>query len=238
MSYAATRIGLIGDVHAEHQRLEIALDRLHSMNVDAILCTGDIVDGQGCPDTSVQLLRDADVMTVRGNHDRWLLQDKARHVPHAHFSENLSSDTIDYLNGLPVQTEINTVDGKLLLCHGVAHDDLRKVWPGTERMPAERSSILDDIIREGDVRYMINGHMHFRTIIHFDALTLINAGTLKGEHWPGFSLLDLEEKEITAYEFQENTSSEVKKQALQEPHHTVWTDTQAFSGGWEPVRLF
>lgn len=234
----AKRIGLIGDVHAEHERLEIALDGLQAMDADTILCTGDVVDGRGCPDISVRLLRDAGVTTVRGNHDRWLLQDKVRHIPQAHFSDQLNTETVEYLNNLPIQAEIDTIDGKLLLCHGVAHEDLRKVWPGTDRMPAERSSVLDEIISEGNLRYMINGHMHFRTIIHFESLTLINAGTLKGEHWPGYSLLDLEAQEITAYEFQDDTSTEVKKQALQEPHHTVWPDTQAFSGGWDPVRLF
>lgn len=234
----AARLGIIGDVHAEHDRLAVALDYLHGHGVDEILCTGDIVDGRGCPDSSVRLLQQADVTTVRGNHDRWLLQDKARHVPQAHFAENLAPETLDYLNELPMQAEVDTIDGTLLLCHGVADDDLRKVWPGTERMPAERSSLLDDIIRTGDIRYMINGHMHFRTIIHFESLTLINAGTLKGEHWPGFSILNLDEAEITAYEFREDGISMTKQQPIQEPHHTVWSDTQAFSGEWEPVRLF
>ncbi len=234
----ASRIGLIGDVHAEHDRLKTALEHLHQLDVDEILCTGDIVDGRGCPDASVHLLKEANVTTVRGNHDRWILQDKARHVPHAHFAGDLKDATLEYLHKLPTQESVETTDGTLLLCHGVADDDLRKVWPGTDRMPPERSEILDNIISEGSVRYMINGHMHFRTIIHFASLTLINAGTLKGEHWPGFSILDLEAGDITAYEFQEDTIIMTKKQPVQEPHHTVWSDTQDFSGGWDPVRLF
>ena len=201
---SAAKLGIIGDVHAEHDRLAMALEHLHQLDVDEILCTGDIVDGRGCPDVSVELLKQASVTTVRGNHDRWLLQEKARHVPQAHFAEDLSGDTLEYLDNLSTQETIATIDGNLLLCHGVADDDLRKVWPGTERMPAEKSKGLDEIIRGGEFRYVINGHMHFRTIIHFEALTLINAGTLKGEHWPGFSILDLEEAEITAYEFRED----------------------------------
>lgn len=235
---SAERIGIIGDVHAEHDRLEMALEHLHQLDVDEILCTGDIVDGRGCPDASVQLLKQAGVTTVRGNHDRWLLQEKARHVPQAHFAEDLCSDTLEYLDTLATQETIETIDGNLLLCHGVADDDLRKVWPGTERMPAEKSKGLDEIIRGGEFRYVINGHMHFRTIIHFESLTLINAGTLKGEHWPGFSVLNLDAQEITAYEFRDDGIMLTKQQPIQEPHHTVWANTQAFSGGWDPVRLF
>lgn len=105
-------------------------------------------------------------------------------------------------------------------------------------MPAEKSKGLDDIIRSSKFRYLVNGHMHFRTLIHFETLTLINAGTLKGEHWPGFSVLDLDAQEITAFEFRDNNIMLTKQQPIQEPHHTVWSNTQAFSGGWEPVRLF
>ena len=38
-------IGLIGDVHAEDELLEAALDYLKGKNVEAILCTGDVADG-------------------------------------------------------------------------------------------------------------------------------------------------------------------------------------------------
>ena len=36
------RIGIIGDVHAEHLRLSAALEYLGESEVDAVLCTGDL----------------------------------------------------------------------------------------------------------------------------------------------------------------------------------------------------
>ena len=105
-------------------------------------------------------------------------------------------------------------------------------------MEIERSGELDRIIADGDYRYVINGHMHFRTLIHFEALTLINAGTLRGEHWPGFSLVDFQTEEITAWEFKEDGINLAKVHHLGDENHVVWQDTQSFSGGWEPVRLF
>jgi predicted phosphodiesterase len=233
-----SRLGIIGDVHAEHERLALAIDHLSKLSADAMVCTGDIVDGIGCPNESVQLLVDANVHTVRGNHDRWLLEDKARHVPYAHAMSDLSEDTTTYLRNLPTFIELDTIAGRLMLCHGIGEDDLRKVWPGTERMPPERSKKLDSIISAGEFQYVINGHMHFRTIIHFDDLILINAGTLKGEHWPGFSLIDFENHEVLAYEFRDDTVHHAKTQALVENHHVIWPDTQSFTGDWEPVRLF
>ena len=232
------KLGVIGDVHAEHHRLEAALEHLQCLDTDAIVCTGDIVDGIGCPNESIQLLGDASVHTVKGNHDRWILQDKARHIENAHSLAELSKESLSYLTSLPTQVTLDTIRGKLLLCHGVADDDLRKVWPGTERMPIERSHLLDKIILDGEFQYLINGHMHFRTLIHFEALTLINAGTLKGEHWPGFSVIDFEAEHITAFEFFEDQIRLVKTHDLIREEHTIWSNTQSFCGEWDRVRLF
>ena len=238
MTDVISRLGVIGDVHAEDSRLQQALEHLADLELDAIVCTGDIVDGVGCPNESVKLLQANDVHTVRGNHDRWVMEEKARHVPDAHRLEELSDDTRRYLDNLPTQITLNIVHGPLLLCHGIADNDLKKVWPGTERMGIERSLELDEIIASGNYRYVINGHMHFRTLIHFETLTLINAGTLRGIHWPGFSMIEFDEHRITAYEFRDDTINLVRSHSLVDDSHEVYEDTQAFSGGWEPVRLF
>ena len=232
------KLGVIGDVHAEHRRLSSALGYLQSLNVDATVCTGDIVDGLGCPNESIRLLHSAATYTVRGNHDRWIIEGKARQIEHAHLTTDLSEDSLSYLVSLPRQVTLDTIKGKLLLCHGVADDDLRKVWPGTESMPIERSHLLDDIILAGTYKYVINGHMHFRTLIHFEELTLINAGTLKGEHWPGFSVIDFETEQITAFEFRNNKIKPVKVRDLTDETHKIWANTQSFCGEWDPVMLF
>lgn len=232
------KLGVIGDVHSEHHRLEATLAHLEGLDTDAIVCTGDIVDGIGCPNESIKLLDSASVFTVRGNHDRWILEDKARHIKDAHSVTELSEESLSYLASLPSQVTLDTIRGKLLLCHGVADDDLRKVWPGTEKMPIERSHLLDKIIFEGEFQYLINGHMHFRTLIHFEGLTLINAGTLRGEHWPGFSVIDFEAEHITAFEFCGDQIRLVKTHDLTQEAHTIWSNTQSFCGDWDPVRLF
>ena len=91
------KLGVIGDVHAEHHRLEAALEHLESLDTDAIVCTGDIVDGIGCPNESIKLLDNSAVFTVRGNHDRWILEDKARHIEDAHSVAELSEESLSYL---------------------------------------------------------------------------------------------------------------------------------------------
>lgn len=240
---AIRQLGVIGDVHAEDERLAQALEFLAGEGVCSTVCTGDIADGRGCADTSIRLLQKHKVQTVRGNHDRWLLEDKARHVSNAHRRDDLHEDSIGFLARLPSQVQIATVAGSLLLCHGVAKNDLRKVWPGTDRMPAESSHELDNIIEDDEHRFLINGHMHFKTMIHFHGLTLINAGTLMGERWPGFSIIDFEKRFVRAFIFNKGDGdcglTQTKVTQLDpEPHHQIWKNTQAFSGNWDPLLLF
>ena len=61
------RIGIIGDVHAEHQRLETALHLLEKKIVDLLLCTGDLADGRGDLDACCRMLTDAGALVVAGN---------------------------------------------------------------------------------------------------------------------------------------------------------------------------
>ncbi len=236
------RIGVIGDVHAHHRNLQVALDYLTAQQIDVLICTGDIVDGEGDVAACVDMLKQADVVTVRGNHDRWLLQEKVRHVPHAHHLHELQDGVVEFLRQLPVQVHLDTVAGPLLLCHGVARDDLRKVWPGTERMAAERSDALDALIEQGHLKLMINGHMHYRTLIHFHALTLLNAGTVRGDHRPGFSMLDLTDNVVHGYEVFADARckvEQVKTLNLAPEHHTrVFKDTSHFDDRWDPVTLY
>ncbi len=234
------RLGVIGDVHGEHRRLDAALNFIIGAGVDAICCTGDVADGQGCVDTCCALLESADVLTVAGNHDRWLLADRMRSVPHAHDRAQLNGASLDYLAALPVMRRIETPSGSALLCHGVGENDLRKVWPGSARMPVERSPELDALIARGDTHWVINGHLHYRVIVNFERLTVLNAGTLKGEHRPGVSILDFDCGTATAFEFgTEGSLHRVAERPLRDDaERRVWCDTQEFDGAWTPVTLY
>ena len=234
-----SRIGIIGDIHAEHEHLARALTFLDGHGVDAVLSTGDVADGRGCLETCIELLEAYAVLAVRGNHDRWVLEQKARHVANANLRDDLSDKAVTYLEALPQERRLCTPRGTLLLCHGVGTNDLRKVWPGTERLAPQRSPELDTLLTSGEVRIMVNGHVHYRTLIHFEALTLLNAGTLKGDHRPGFSVLDLDQDYVESFEFDGDGLTSVKRQPFfARPHHRVFASTQHFDGAWEPVTLY
>jgi predicted phosphodiesterase len=233
------RVGVIGDVHGEHERLAVALDWLAGQRVDALLCTGDIADGRGCLRQSSALLRQAGAITVAGNHDRWLLQDRVRHLPDAHRIDDLDDDTQGFLADLCRTRSLMTVAGPVLLCHGVAEDDLGKVWPGTERSKVARSLELDRLIEADTYRFVINGHLHFRVLVDFERMLLINAGTLKGPHG-GVSVVDFEAGSVAAFEVEVGrpTRRVVEHPLAPGPERRIWRNTAEFDGRWQPVLLY
>jgi len=198
----ARRIGLIGDVHTEYARLRTAIAHLRSQGVDLLLCTGDVPDGAGTPadvDRCCALLRDEGVLTVCGNHDRWLQDNEMRDLEGATASYELAPRTVEYLASLPLTIEIHTPLGLALLCHGLGDNDMAQV------QAHERGKELDDnadlqALKSSAYRVVMNGHTHKAGVIDIEPLTLINAGTLRRDRNPCCSTIDCEEAEVTFFD--------------------------------------
>src|SRR4051812_39336019 len=71
------RVAAIGDIHAESVSLELVLDYV-SGQVEQIFAVGDVVDGLGDAARCCELLRGNNVEVVRGNHERWILNNEMR----------------------------------------------------------------------------------------------------------------------------------------------------------------
>ncbi|RYZ76700.1 MAG: metallophosphoesterase [Proteobacteria bacterium] len=183
-------LGLIGDVHAEAERLEAALLFLRQMGVEHILCVGDIVDGPGDVDRCCELLDQARVAVVRGNHDRWLVDNQMRDLPEATQREALSDRSKTFIESLPTTRTFETVAGRLLLCHGLGDNDMQSITPQDYGYALEVKDELHELIQQRQFRFIVNGHTHRRMVRHFEHLTVINAGTLYHAHEPCIALVD------------------------------------------------
>jgi putative phosphoesterase len=192
MSRSYRRIGLIGDIHAEDEFLERALDVLGRRGVDFVAATGDIADGSGSVDRCCSLLESHRVVIVRGNHDRWLLAGSARDLPNATPADGVTVESRRMLAQLPEMAEFDTVRGRALLCHGLGPNDMAKVGPDDFGYALEANDNLQNLLRGGKYRWILNGHSHRRMVRDFGGVTLINAGTLMRHHEPCFLELDFE----------------------------------------------
>lgn len=194
-----TTVAVLGDIHTEDALLEQALAFVRP-RVDTIFAVGDIVDGFGDVNRCCDLLRTNDVQVVRGNHERWLLDEEMRILNDANQRADLRSDLIAWLNELPTTITFETQDGPLLLCHGLGEDDMARLLPDDSGYSIQSNAPLEKLICEMNVRYVICGHTHQRMVRRIDNVTFLNAGTLKQQQEPCFFIADFIKREVQFFD--------------------------------------
>jgi predicted phosphodiesterase len=199
MMPSVRRAGLIGDLHCEHEALAFVLGELTRMGADVVLQAGDIADGPGDLNATIALLERHEVLAVRGNHDRWLLANQMRQVPHATPLASVSPASIDFLSRLPATRELQSPRGEVLLCHGLGENDMVGVKPDHQGYDIDFNTELQALIRLGKYRFVLNGHTHRPMLRSFGALSIINAGTLLRESERCFTLLDFDRCELIRF---------------------------------------
>ncbi len=169
-------------------------------HVDAILCVGDLVDGEGDVDRVVSILQASRVLTVRGNRDRWLLEDRLRDLPGVTLRSEVAAGTLIWLAGLPPTADVETAEGRLLLCHGVAGNDMRRLLPDDSDYALEANDELQSVLRDRRHAWMVCGHTHQRMVRDFGRLTAVNPGALSATEEPGFAVLDVVDRAVVFHD--------------------------------------
>jgi putative phosphoesterase len=187
----ASKIGLIGDVHQEHERLQTVLSYFEEQRVDPILCVGDLADGVGDLGKCIELLKASAVDCVLGNHDRWLLGGTMRDLPDALPVSSLRDQDRSFLSSLPRTRVYDTQRGRLLLCHGMGDDDMGALRPDDEGYALESNFALQELIVPGRYGLVVAGHTHHAMVRRINETVLVNPGTLRGDRGSGSAILDL-----------------------------------------------
>jgi putative phosphoesterase len=196
-----TRVGLIGDVHGEDKALEAVLFFLKAQpSLDAILCTGDLPGKEGIGDTNrcCELLQADDVLTIRGNHDRWFIENEDVREMLGMVNEPVSFPSRAYIASLPKTRTFDTPVGSLMLCHGVGTDDMAGIYPWAAD-DAPVCHALKERRIYGWYRILIAGHTHKRLARPAGTVTVINPGTLLWDKEPGFAIADFVDGTVQFY---------------------------------------
>ncbi|MFN0109924.1 MAG: metallophosphoesterase family protein [Blastocatellia bacterium] len=202
------RIGVLGDIHCEDVRLAAALQFFQSQNLDLVCSVGDLVDGPGDPNRTVELLRQFNVVAVRGNHERWLMTNQMRDVPESQTRFDFDALAWVFLNRLPTEREFDTVAGRMLLTHGLRGDDMGGVWPADDAMALHSNYPLWMMVASRKFAFVVNGHTHQRLVKTFEGMTIINAGTLYRRDNPCFCVADFEQ--LTVQYFNVNAEGRIE----------------------------
>ncbi len=120
------KIALISDVHSNRQALKAVIDDM--LEVERILCAGDIVGYGAEPDEVIEILKKKRVQAVIGDHDKAVISkdtSKLNNVASAAAEwtiKNISGGSLRYLKEMPEKLEMSIEGQSFLVVHGSPTD--------------------------------------------------------------------------------------------------------------------
>jgi putative phosphoesterase len=184
-------VALLSDIHGNEPALRAVLDDMPP--VDGLVCAGDVVGYNPWPGACVDALRERDVPTVMGNHDRAVVTDTGfgfnsmAGAGVAYARDHLTDPQLEWLADLP--TERTAVDRRVKLVHGHPDDPDRYTYP---------AMFSPDLL--GEEAVLVMGHTHVQHHERYDAGVVVNPGSVgqprDGDPDAAYALLDLDALEV------------------------------------------
>jgi len=175
------RFAAIADVHGNPLALEAVLADIRARRIDDIVNLGDMASGPLDARRTVDALMALDATNVRGNHDRYLVEQKPDEMwPSDRVARaQLDKVHLDWLRSLPATASFRN---SVYLCHATPSDD-NVYWLETV-MPdgAVRISPIEAIERTAqgiEQSLILCGHSHIpRAVKLRDGRMVVNPGSV------------------------------------------------------------
>jgi putative phosphoesterase len=192
------KLGLISDIHGDPVALELAWSHLTVMGADRIVCAGDLVGYGPFPDRVVSFLRDHQVSSVRGNHDRWALG-RGAGARDEFGGGTPSAETLDYLRELPPDLLVAYQTTIGVIVHGSPRSDMEFVTPQSHPRGVLRQYLLDL-----QCELLVVGHTHQPMWFRCPDGIVVNPGSVVSasriDSSRTFALVDLDVLEVSFHD--------------------------------------
>ncbi|MFT4182971.1 MAG: metallophosphoesterase family protein [Rhizobium sp.] len=175
------RFAVIADVHGNHLALEAVLADISRQSIADIVNLGDCFSGPLTAGKTADILLAIDAVTVRGNHDRYLIEQvpEAMHASDRAAHGELSDRHLEWLRSLPFSV---VYKDEAYLCHATPRDDnvywLETVSPDghIHLKPIEEIERLAEGI---DFPLILCGHSHIPRVVRLsDGRLIVNPGSV------------------------------------------------------------
>lgn len=210
------RYALISDIHANLPALDAVLADIDMARVDAIYHLGDLVGYAPWPNEVVARLAERGVPGVAGNYDSTVAtgykhcgcryedsqQEALSHVSYEWTREHVSSETKQFLGGLPFRIDIRPRGGHvagptITLIHG--NQALNTVYVTEDRSDEFLAKMGQGVgARSGDVVAFGHTHKPWHRIV--DGVHFVNTGSVgrpkDGDWRAGYVLLTVEAADV------------------------------------------
>ncbi len=155
------RLAVLSDIHGNIRALEAVIAELRREKPDRIVNLGDCFSGPLHAAAVADVLIATDWITVRGNHDRWLLETAPERMGASdrHAFAQLDTREEDWLRDLSATARI---DKDVLLCHGTPASDTEYLTETIEGREVREATMTEVEARlAGDQTPLILcGHSH------------------------------------------------------------------------------
>jgi putative phosphoesterase len=148
------KLGLISDIHGDPAALELAWAQLRALGVDQIVSAGDLVGYGPSPDRVVELFKEREIRSVRGNHDRWALE-RGVDVLDGFGGGTPGAQTLEYLAALPAELVLEAETRVGVIVHGSPASDMEFV-----SRRSHGPAVLRRYLRELGCDLLVVGHTH------------------------------------------------------------------------------
>jgi len=172
------RFAVISDIHGNRLALEAVLADIAHLGADTVLNLGDVAAGPMDPLGTLDLLGSLQLPTVRGNHDRWVVERKKDRVD-IFVGDIIREKDFAWLGALPATLVVN---GEVFLCHGTPQSDTA---PWLDNWFDQRSMTLPDeeavskLANGIDYPILLCGHTHVaRSVRLRDGRRIVNPGSV------------------------------------------------------------
>jgi putative phosphoesterase len=174
------RIAVLADIHGNVRALRAVMDDLKQVTPDRVLNLGDCVSGPLEAAETADVLISLAWTTVRGNHDRWLIE---RSVDQMGGSDRAAASELKNHHSAWLSTLDSTAEVEdLLLCHGTPDSDNTYLLETVEPNGQVRIATNAEILRRLDgahARIILCGHSHMARIVSLnDGRLVINPGSV------------------------------------------------------------
>ena len=183
------KIGIITDVHSNINALNIVLNEFDKIEVDKIICCGDIIGIGPNPEETVQeLMKNKDkLIAVRGNHEQYLLEGLPKNVHddkrimsleeidnHEWTHSKLTENSKNFIRQFKISNIIEIEGKKIYIVHYPSNEK------GTYKKHIRKPTIKqnEEMFSGIDADIFIYGHTHTTSINNKKNKWYINSGSL------------------------------------------------------------
>lgn len=191
------KIALISDIHSNYFYLAKVLSLLKKHSFDAVYSLGDIIGYYNQPNECIELLISENVVSIKGNHEKYLLNE----LDYKHENENIyrieyqrtiiSDKNKEYLKSLPDELILNIESNSIYITHSLPKDCTSYLYKvdGLDR----------DFVR--NYNFYCYGHTHIPIITSYFGTCVVNPGSIGQprdySQQSSFAILDFAQKKFS-----------------------------------------